>query len=123
MDVLTKEDERFLEGLGGPSHWSDEEGRRVVELLDRSGESRASFAHRYGIKASRLAFWQRRFAGLEVAASPAAATAAWVELVGVASSSSAIAARVRIGEIEVELARLDDAAARFIVALGRETIR
>jgi transposase-like protein len=123
MNAVTKEDDRFLAGLRGPCHWSEREARRALSLLEASGESRAAFARRHGLTPTRLAFWQRR---LEAVDDEPVATDApqWVELVGVEGSGIAsrsdVAARVRMGELAIELGVLDEATARFVVALHRE---
>ncbi|MCB9609558.1 MAG: hypothetical protein H6716_23405 [Polyangiaceae bacterium] len=60
---ITKSDEAFLRGLHGPKHWSETDARRVLALHASSGESRAAFARRYSLRATRLVWWQRRLEG------------------------------------------------------------
>jgi transposase-like protein len=42
--------------------WSDAEAKRVVGAWRRSGESRAAFGRRHGIRVHRLYFWIAKFA-------------------------------------------------------------
>ena len=118
--ALGKRDRDFLRGLAGPKHWREEDARHVLSLVASSGLSRAAFARRYGVSTSRLSWWERRLGPSTAAAQPTAhgEGAGFVELVA-ASGSEAVAARLRVGAVEVALHRLDPAAAQFVMELAR----
>jgi len=44
------------------NYWSEDEGRRVVEAWQRSGENATAFARRHGLRAKRLVYWSKRLA-------------------------------------------------------------
>jgi hypothetical protein len=121
MDI-DERDEAFLRGLAGPRHWTEYDATRALALWEASGTSRASFAERYGLRPTRLAWWARRLeawgdADVRSTAGRTPAESAFVELVSPATTSAA--ARVRVGPVEVELTTLDAAAARFVIKLAR----
>lgn len=124
--ALGKRDRDFLRGVAGPKHWREDDARHVLSLVASSGLSRAAFARQYGVSTSRLSWWERRLGppaadgGAASAAQPTAhrEEAGFVELVA-ASGSEAVAARLRVGAVEVALHRLDPAAAQFVMALAR----
>jgi transposase-like protein len=118
---IGKRDKDFLFGLTGRRHWSEEDAQRVLALQEASGESRAGFARRHGMRATRIAWWSRRLHQSEDGMSGEAASQ-WVELVAAIPSggpNDPPAARVRVAAVSVELMRLDAAAARFVVELAR----
>ncbi len=118
---IGKRDKEFLLGLTGRRHWSEEDAQRVLSLLEASGESRASFARRYGLRAKRIAWWSGRLYQSEDRVSGEAASP-WVELLAAVPSgacSDPPAARVRVASVSVELMKLDAAAARFVLELAR----
>jgi len=49
-----------LMSLRGSRRWTEEEGRRVVEAWQASGESVLSFARRSGLLPQRVYWWVRR---------------------------------------------------------------
>lgn len=124
--ALGKRDRDFVRGLAGPKHWREDDARHVLSLVAASGLSRAAFARQYGVSTSRLSWWERRLGpqvddgGATSAAEPTAhgAGAGFVELVA-APGSDAVAARLRVGAVEVSLHRLDPAAAQFVMELAR----
>jgi len=124
----TKTNEAFLRGLRGPKHWSEADAQRALELCEASGHSRAAFARRHGLRASRLAWWERRLAvgsrrtKQGSVGAPTPRRERFVELVvGADALAPCAAATVRVGSVVVELARLDMAAADFIASLCRAT--
>jgi len=125
---MTKTDGAFLRGLRGPKHWREADARRALGLYEASGQSRAAFARRHGLRASRLAWWERRL-GVGSARpkhgserTPTTRSSGFVELVvGADASPPCGAATVRVGSVVVELSALDAAAADFVVALCRAT--
>ena len=119
MDI-TKRDEDFLRGLRRPQHWKEDEARRAMSLLAASGETQAGFARRYGLRVSRLVWWKRRLARrpVEEVAAEVTSRRDFVELVP-SYSGDEVAARLRVGAVEIELRRLDAAAARFVAELAR----
>ena len=124
--ALGKRDRDFVRGLAGPKHWREDDARHVLSLVAASGLSRAAFARQYGVSTSRLSWWERRLGpqvddgGATSAAEPTAhdTVAGFVELVA-APGSDAVAARLRVGAVEVSLHRLDAAAAQFVMELAR----
>ena len=124
--ALGNRDREFLRGLTGPKHWSEVDARRALLLLAASGLKRAAFARMFGLKTTRLAWWSRRLSmsGDEVrqASSPEptrpGTAARFVELVA-APRADAVAARVRVGAVEMSLHRLDATAAQFVMELSR----
>ena len=124
--ALGNRDREFLRGLAGPKHWREVDARRALSLLAASGLMRAAFARRFGLKTTRLAWWSCRLAmsGDEVrrASSPeptrAETAARFVELVA-APRVDGVAARVRVGAVELSLHRLDAATAQFVMELAR----
>jgi len=125
---ITKAAEAFLRGLRGRKHWSEADAGRALGFCEASGQSRAAFARRHGLRASRLAWWERRL--VAGSARPkhvpggAARTRApgFVELVvGTDAGPHSAAATVRVGEVVVELGTLDAAAVDFVAALCRAT--
>jgi transposase-like protein len=123
---MKKAEVEFLMGLAGPRHWSEEDARRVLELLAVSGDSRADFARRYGLRASRLAWWRHRLDEWEPDgmndASEAAPLRPFVQLVSTRGAATASVATVRVGDLVIELATLDAESARFIAVL-RDALR
>ncbi|MBK7156423.1 MAG: hypothetical protein IPL19_29630 [Sandaracinaceae bacterium] len=124
---IKKTELEFLAGLKGPRHWSEEDARRALALQEASGESRAGFARRHGLRATRLAWWQARLSEWEAEDAPSPSPAsAWVELLprDVVRASPSVSralpapARVRVGGIELELSVLDTTAAHFVVELA-----
>ena len=55
----------------GKGHWSKAAGRKMVEAWRQSGESRAEFARRYGLRAHRVKYWIDRVGGSDDRARPA----------------------------------------------------
>lgn len=121
----TSAEEAFLRGVTGPAHWSEADARRVLALWEASGESRAAFARRHGLRATRLAWWSSRLAAWEEAdveddTSTDPGAGAFVQLVGTRVATTTWSpATVRVGPVVVELATLDAAGAGFIAALTR----
>ena len=126
---ITKTDEAFLRSLRGPKHWREKDARRTLSLCEASGQGRAAFARRHGLRACRLAWWERRLAVTSSARSkgapvgmPVTHAAGFVELVvGADAAPPSAAGTVRVGGLVVELATLDRAAAEFVAALCRTT--
>ena len=124
--ALGQRDRDFVRRLAGPKHWREDDARHVLSLLAASGLSRAAFARQYGVSTSRLARWERRLGPpADEGEAPSAAEptllgegAGFVELVA-ALGSDAVAARLRVGAVELSLHRLDPAAAQFVVELAR----
>ncbi|MBX3246519.1 MAG: hypothetical protein KF901_04990 [Myxococcales bacterium] len=119
-------DEQFLRGLAGPRHWTEDDARRVLALWEASGLSRSDFARRHRLRATRLAWWERRLGewGAEVESDAADDQRSegdnFIELVPtVGSSRGDVFARLRIGDVELELTALDASVARFVVELAR----
>ena len=123
---ITKADEIFLQGLAGPQHWTEADARRALAVQEASGEGDAEFGRRYGLRPTRLGWWRRRLrewrpdevaeaAGGEGTASSAGG---FVELM-VSAQAGRSAATVRVGDVVVELATLDEAAAQFVASLKR----
>jgi transposase-like protein len=82
------------------SYWSEDEGRRVVEAWQRSGENATAFARRHGLRAKRLVYWSKRLA---LATSMPAPTVSFVPAAVVAADE--VAAIIRApGGIAIELA-------------------
>ncbi|MCB9532426.1 MAG: hypothetical protein H6698_08585 [Myxococcales bacterium] len=48
--------------LGSAPYWSEDDGRRALELMARSGLSEREFAARTGIRRTRLRYWRQRSA-------------------------------------------------------------
>ena len=120
--TITKRDEDFLRGLRGGSHWSEDDARRAIALCEASGQSRAAFARTHGLRATRFAWWKKRLAEWTADAECDDADerdGEFVELVVGASHAAMAAATVRVGDVIVELATLDAAAAEFISVLAR----
>jgi hypothetical protein len=118
---IAERDEDFLHGLRKRQHWKEAEARRALSLLEVSGESRTVFARRYGLRASRFAWWERRLTKRPMEKSSAAEPALrgdFIELVP-SSPGDEIAAKLRVGAVEIELRALDGAAARFVAELAR----
>jgi len=122
---ITKADAAFLRRIAGPQHWGEDAARRVLALREATGESEASFARRYGLRARRLGWWRRRleeWTADETAGAPEHADAelgdGFVELVTRDRPGSA-AATVHVGDVVVELAAVDHAGAEFVAALSR----
>ena len=121
---LGKRDRDFLGGLTGPKHWSVADARRALSLHAASGWSRSAFAREFGLTTTRLAWWERRLAadmGDGGATSSSELTTeqgrGFVELV--TTEPSSVAARVRVGGVDVALHRLDAEAAEFVLELAR----
>jgi transposase-like protein len=51
-------------------YWSAREGRVVVEVWERSGQTMAAFARSHGVQAKRLARWVRRLQEAERSSGP-----------------------------------------------------
>lgn len=62
--------------------WTESEARTALEALTASGLPLPAFAEREGLEAQRLYAWRRKLACV-AAATPAAATPAFVEIRGV----------------------------------------
>lgn len=115
---ITARDEEFLKGLRRSTHWSENDARRALELAEAAGEPRARFARRYGLRSGRLAWWKRRLGSTDQAQeSSPTSPVEFVELVSSACEPRP-AALLRMGAVEVELWRLDLAAARFVATLA-----
>lgn len=80
------------------SYWSEDEGRRVVEAWQRSGESAKAFARRHGLHPKRLVYWSKR-----LATSTRSATVSFVPAAVVAPDEVAAVIRAPSG-IAIELA-------------------
>ncbi len=119
---IKKTEVEFLAGLKGPRHWSEEDARRALALQEGSGESRAAFARRHGLRATRLAWWGHRLTAWEPDVVgerlDGLGAGAFVQLVGAREAATRSAATVRVGHVVVELTTLDAASARFIAALS-----
>lgn len=122
----TSAEEAFLRGVTGSAHWSEADARRVLAMWEASGDSRAAFARRHGLRATRLAWWSSRLAAwaepdVAHATSTDPVPGAFVQLMGtrVETTSTWSSATVRVGPVVVELATLDAAGAGFIAALAR----
>jgi len=119
---ITKTDEAFLRGLHGPKHWSETDARRVLALHASSGESRAAFARRHALRATRLVWWRRRLEGSAPVATDGKTALAradgFVRLV-VGGGAPSVLATVRVGSVVVELATLDAAAVSFVAELSQ----
>lgn len=95
------------------SYWSEDEGRRVVDAWQRSGESAAAFSRRHGLQARRLVYWSKRLAN------PSSPTVSFVPATVVASDE--VAAIIRApGGIAIELA---SATAAQIAAIANALVR
>ena len=81
------------------SYWSEEDGSRVVEAWQRSGENATAFARRHGLQARRLVYWSKRLA------STSARAPAFTFVPAAVASLDEIAAIIRgPGGIAIELA-------------------
>lgn len=95
------------------SYWSEDEGRRVVEAWQRSGENAAAFSRRHGLQARRLVYWIKRLTN------PSPPTVSFVPAAVVASDE--VAAIIRApGGIAIELA---SATSAQIAAIANALVR
>jgi hypothetical protein len=121
-------DEAFLRGLAGPAHWTEGDARRVLAAWAASGLGRASFARRYGLRATRIAWWEKRLGEWRATETLQGGTSEeeFVELVALPAMERVsrvhggdVAARVRVADVAIELVVLDEAAARFVAEVAR----
>lgn len=121
-------DEAFLRGLAGPAHWTEGDARRVLAAWAASGVGRASFARRYGLRATRIAWWEKRLGEWEATETLPGGRSGeeFVELVALPPTERAsrvpgvdVVARVRVADVAIELVALDETAARFVAEVAR----
>lgn len=94
------------------SYWSEDEGRRVVEAWQRSGETAVAFSRRHGLQARRLVYWSKRLAN------PSPQRLSFVPAV---VASDEVAAIIRApGGIAIELA---SASSAQIAAIANALVR
>lgn len=121
-------DAAFLRGLAGPAHWTEGDARRVLAAWAASGLGRAAFARRYGLRATRIAWWERRLDEWRATEALESGTSdeEFVELVALPPMERVsrvhggdVVARVRVADVAIELVVLDEAAARFVAEVAR----
>lgn len=120
---MAKEAGKWLEDLQGRRWWTEAEARRVLEALERSGESVSSFARGAGLVPQRVSWWRKRLATTDTAATTAMVTAAatFVPVVVRAEAGAAREAAVvlNFGAARMEVRALDASSASWVAQVLR----
>jgi transposase-like protein len=118
--------ERWLAELRGSRSWTEEEGQRVIEAWEASGESVSVFARRVGLVPQRVYWWRRRLgAGPAKAGATEAralSVAAFVPMTVRATPAPILGAAVTVCTPEglrIEVTDLDATSAAWVATLVR----
>jgi hypothetical protein len=129
--MAEQETENWLAGLRGPTPWTEEEGRRVIEAWRAGGLKVPAFAREAGLKPKRVYWWRAHLGAAPVKASagevreeqrtapaflPVVLRSAPAAPPPGASVPVTVCAR---GGLRVEVAALDAASAAWVATLVR----
>jgi transposase-like protein len=87
----------WIGSLSRRGHWTPAEAQRLLDAIERSGESTAAFARRHGIRARRITWWKARLSRTP----PGTVTLVPVTVRSTAPTTAAAA--LFVGDVRVEL--------------------